>query len=75
MERYFCVDCESVIMPGRVLMFKSEGMTICPLCRSRSLRLWEAGKAIPDYYGRVPEFDQYAGSGNCCCQAGKEEQT
>jgi hypothetical protein len=54
MERYFCVDCEGVSIPGRAPMPSTKSGPCCPLCGSNRLRIWEFGKNIPDYYGRTP---------------------
>jgi DNA-directed RNA polymerase subunit RPC12/RpoP len=52
-ERYFCVNCESVVTTGR--MPKDDRGSVCPICGSGNVRLWERGKAIPGYYGNYPE--------------------
>jgi DNA-directed RNA polymerase subunit RPC12/RpoP len=57
MERYFCVDCEGVFIPGWAALRRSRDGVYCPFCGSSRLRLWEIGKAIPDYYGRTPAID------------------
>jgi DNA-directed RNA polymerase subunit RPC12/RpoP len=52
-ERYFCVMCESVFITD--MMPKDDVGTVCPLCGSHNIRLWEKGGKVPNYYGRQPE--------------------
>jgi DNA-directed RNA polymerase subunit RPC12/RpoP len=68
MERYFCVDCEGVFIPERTPLRRDYNGAYCPFCGSRHLRIWEIGKAIPDYYGKIPFCDSAAMCAHVVCK-------